>query len=360
MSAQPVPITTLLTGLRNGAWLDRQVFEPLEWALTGIFPEGSSLFVGPPKVGKSWFLLSMLLAISCGGRHLGIEVQQRPVLYMALEDGDRRMQPRCRRLLGDYVPIPDRFEYLTRCEPGRVLDTIAEWLSRYEGDAPVVAVDTLGKVMPPALVGESSYQRDYRVGSALKRLVDDAPGGSLVVAHHDRKAESADFIDAVSGTNGLAGAADTIVLLSRPRHELEGTLQVTGRDVPEASYAVKFLDGCRWELVGGDLASSASTAEARRAAAGLSDRSAEVLAVVNRHPGGISPGKVAELVPNIDAKTAGTYLGRLAETHRIIRPSRGIYAPVPPVESVESVEGDPLAFPHFNTNNTPTDEAVLS
>ena len=63
--------------------------------------------------------------------------------------------------------------------------------------------------------GESAYGRDYRVGGALKRVVDDHPGASLVALHHDRKAASEDFVDSVSGTHGLAGAADTVILLSR-------------------------------------------------------------------------------------------------------------------------------------------------
>jgi hypothetical protein len=57
---------------------------------------------------------------------------------------------------------------------------------------------TLGKVMPPALPGESAYQRDYRIGGQLKRLCDEHRGASLVVVHHDRKASSEDFIDSVS------------------------------------------------------------------------------------------------------------------------------------------------------------------
>lgn len=66
-------------------------------------------------------------------------------------------------------------------------------------------LDTLGKVMPEARVGESAYQRDYRIGGRLKRIADEWPGLAVVVVHHDRKAAAEDFVDSVSGTNGLAG-----------------------------------------------------------------------------------------------------------------------------------------------------------
>lgn len=337
----------LLDGLRTGDWLHAQDFPPVRWTVPGVIPEGSTLFVGPPKIGKSWFLLALCLSLALGGRMLGTQVDRRPVLYLALEDGDRRLQDRCRRLLGR-ERIPAGFHYMTRCQPGLVLATVAEWLDGHRDDAPVVVLDTLGKVMPTALPGESSYQRDYRVGSALKRLVDDVSGASLITAHHDRKAESADFIDAVSGSNGLAGSADTIVLLSRPRHDLDGTVQVTGRDVPEGEYAVRYVDGCRWELAGDDLADSSRLASLRRASDGLGDRSAEVVAFVATTRKGARAGEVA-LALGIDQKQAGTYLGRLADAGRISRTGRGLYTPV---ESVGSVGTDDPELFTSNTSNT--------
>src|SRR6185295_14202383 len=98
-----------------------------------------------------------------------------------------------------------------------------------------------------------AYQRDYRIGSALKRVTDDDSGRSLLVNHHDRKASADDFIDSVSGTHGLAGAADTIAVLGRPRHSTEATLKVTGRDVPENEYALTLAGGVAWQLGGASL-----------------------------------------------------------------------------------------------------------
>lgn len=336
-----VPVDTeqsLLRGLRNGAWLDTQQFPPLRYAVPPLVPEGFTLNIGAPKIGKSWEVLDFALAISAGGVALGkLRVgEPRPVLVLALEDGDRRMQDRCRKLL-DGAPIPAGFQYMTRIDHGRILDTIVEWLDEYGTEEPAVFVDTLGKVMPPTGLGESAYQRDYRVGAALKRLADDHPGSSVFVNHHDRKASSDDFVDSVSGTHGLAGAADTILVLCRNRNETDGLIKITGRDVPENEYALKLERGMFWTLAGDDLEASSRRAGELRARNGLGDRSLDVLTLVNEHPDGITVKAVDDELGITDGRT---YLGRLADTNRIVRLRRGTYAPYPTrVASVASVGG---------------------
>jgi RecA-family ATPase len=338
----------LLANIRNGAWLDAQEFPPLQYAVPGIIPEGLVFNVGPPKIGKSWLVLSIALARATGGRALGLQLPKGPVLYLALEDGDRRMQDRCRRLLHG-APIPAGFEYQTVVEHGRVLDTLQAWLE-IQRDPGLAILDTLGKVMPPALQGESAYQRDYRVGSNLKELTDQSRGSTILVNHHDRKADSADFVDSVSGTNGLAGAADTIVVVTRPRLEEDGLIQVTGRDVPEGEYAVSFQDGHYWNLNGNDLTTAARVAQSARAAAGLGDRSAAVIALVAKLGQATADDVAAKL--GMDPHNARTYLARLAGSNRLTRLDRGLYGPVASVASVAS-EGESTANATDATHATP-------
>jgi hypothetical protein len=348
------PASGLLAGLRNGAWLDRQQFPPLAYAVPGIVPEGLVLKVGAPKIGKSWLVLSHALAAASGGVTLdAIPVgPPRPVLYLALEDGDRRLQQRCRQLLGP-EPIPAAFDYLTRVMPGQVIATISAWLELHADGPAFVILDTLGKVMPTALPGESAYQRDYRVGSTLRALCDGHRGLTLLVNHHDRKAGSDDFVDSVSGTHGLAGAADTILVLVRDRHGTDGLLKVTGRDVPEGEYALRFLDGSHWTLDGDDLGSAAQRANERQVTAGLGDRSADVVGYVGKHPEGISPSAVAAAL-GMDAGQVRVYLGRAVQAGRIEKPARGLYTPVTTVTSVASVGAElPLEGNTRNSSNGP-------
>jgi hypothetical protein len=293
-----------------------------------------SLMAGGPKIGKSWASLDLALAAASGGMALGcIPVgAARDVLLLALEDGDRRLQDRCRQLLAD-DPIPARLHYMTVIDHGMVVPVIEEWLRRHAGAAPLVVLDTLGKVMPPAAAGESSYQRDYRVAGRLKRICDEHPGMALLVLHHDRKAQSEDFVDGISGTNGLAGAADTLIVVTRPRTEDRGRFKVTGRDVLEREYEVT-VSGGRWSLVGGSLVAAAEAARLTPETTNLGDRTAEILRFVHARPDGVRARDVAS-AHGMSQDDARRYLHRLAGAGRLEKAARGLYTP--PVLSVPSV-----------------------
>ena len=61
--------------------------------------------------------------------------------------------------------------------------------------------------------------------------------------------EAEDPLDTVSGTLGLAGCADTVLVLNRSSQGT--TLYVRGRDIEEAEHAVSFdKQSCRWTILG--------------------------------------------------------------------------------------------------------------
>ncbi|MDP9397039.1 MAG: hypothetical protein M3P96_04080 [Actinomycetota bacterium] len=130
-----------------------------------------------------------------------------------------------------------------------------------------------------------------------------------------------DFLAEVSGTHGLTGAADTVLLLGRGRGDADSVLKVTGRDVAEAEYAMQMTGGA-WQLL--DRPPSDPN---------LGDRSARIAAYVASRPEGVRSEDVARAL-DLDRDTAKRYLGRLADAGRIVRRERGVYAPVPSVPSV--------------------------
>jgi AAA domain len=337
-----------LAGMFSGAWLDTQVFPPLEYAVPGIIPEGFGLLVSPPKAGKSWLVCGIGLACALGGLALGaIHVPKRPVLYLALEDGHRRLQSRSRRIMHD-ERLPAGIHFVTKAKPAEVIPMIAEFLKRYSDDKPLIILDTLGKARSARPPGADLYAWDYDMGTRLKDTIDSVPGASLLVVHHTRKAESSDFVDSVSGSQGIAGSADFVLVLSRKRHSDEALLSVTGRDVAESEYALTTDDGI-WQLDGTTLSEATKAAEQRRETARLGDRSLEALAFVNSRSTETRPTDVANAL-GVNSKRAGEVLSRLAESGAIRKASRGVYLPTGTAESAESAENagqNVIPFPHL-------------
>lgn len=346
-----------LDGVFSAEWLSRQTFPALEYVVPGILPEGLSILVAPPKAGKSWLVLSIGLAAADGAAVLGsIPVTKRPVLYLALEDGPRRLQQRMKTLGIDYGPA--NLAFLTSLEVAAD-ETIRAYLDRHRDEKPLVILDTLGKIRG-TYAGNDRYGHDYSQMSALKDLVDAVPGSSLLVVHHTRKSQSEDFLDSVSGTQGIAGAADSVLAIKRPRGTDEGTLYVTSRDAAEGEYAITLTEGM-WTLEGADLREASAAVQQRQENRDLGDLSQEVLAAIRDAPAPVSPKTIATVVSGLngDNDSASTYLARLATQGRIRKVGRGKYAAIPssdppfePFEVFEALEEEgtpPAVKPHSNT-----------
>ena len=76
-----------------GELLRAQFPDPV-FAVPNLVPAGLTNLAGRPKIGKSWLGLQMAIAASTGGMVLGQQVDKRPVLYLALEDSERRLHDR--------------------------------------------------------------------------------------------------------------------------------------------------------------------------------------------------------------------------------------------------------------------------
>ncbi|MEU6409649.1 AAA family ATPase [Microbispora sp. NPDC046933] len=227
-------------------------FPETRWAVPGVIAEGRNLLAGPPKVGKSWLSLATAIAVAGGGKALeAIPVEPGPVLYLALEDTPRRLQSRMRKILNNN-PAPRDLTLATSCPtlPQGGEEAIARWLERNPG-ARMVVIDVFAKVRGTTAPGLSAYDADYAAMGRAKRLADSY-GVAVVLVHHVRKMGSDDFLAEVSGTNGLAAAADATLVLKRARGTADGMLHVTGRDVEEAEYAMSFQPAAGiWHLLDG-------------------------------------------------------------------------------------------------------------
>lgn len=239
----------------TAAQLQRMEFPPVQYAVEGFVAEGLTLLAGKPKIGKSWMALDFAMAIAQGGNALGtIPCRQGTVLYCALEDNRRRLQRRMRQLFGQKGTWPESFHLATSMP--RLDEDGLEWLEDWivANEPTLVIIDTLVSVRPRS-GPEHSYDADYAALTPLQKLAGELEV-SIVVVHHLRKMKSDDPLDTISGTTGLTGAVDSVLVL---RRESTGTtLYGRGREIEEIDVAVEFQDG-KWKLLG-------ETATVRRSA----------------------------------------------------------------------------------------------
>jgi hypothetical protein len=231
--------------------LQRKEFPPLKFILPGLVPEGATLLVSRPKLGKSWLVLDLAISIAAGRFTLGeLRPAQGDVLYLALEDGQRRLQRRISRILPTFSGSwPERLTIATewsRADQGGLAD-IKNWIATVSAPRAAI-VDTLAQFRAMSTGKNQLYADDYQAIIGLQKLAI-AHGIGVIIVHHDRKSEADDPFDTVSGSLGLTGAADTILIMKRQAGGV--TLHVRGRDLEESEIALQFDKAtCRWSMLG--------------------------------------------------------------------------------------------------------------
>jgi len=256
---------------------------PVKWVVPGLLPEGVILLAGKPKLGKSWFAFGLAVGVTSGGVVLGTKrVEQGGALYLALEDNPRRLQKRLGKLLGGNG-APECLHISTtwpRVDEGGE-EALEGWLADHP-DARLV-VDVLKRVRPRTSRYQSVYDADYESLQALHALANRR-GVAVLCIHHLRKAGADDPMDEISGSTGLSGAADGVLLLKRDRGRGDAYLHVDGRDIEEpAELALTWNpNSACWTLAG--------DADEFR----LSRERAEILRRLEEHGEPMTPTEVAD------------------------------------------------------------------
>jgi hypothetical protein len=212
------------------------------------------------------------MAVPSGGMALGsYRAGTGTCLYLALEDGPRRTQGRLKKVIGLWggkVPAGLYFAHECKKAGGGGLGAIRVWLEEHR-DCRLVVIDTLARMRDRRMGQTEVYGADYEDIAQLQRIALDY-GLTVLVIHHTRKgrgeAPNGDQLETVSGTLGLTGAADAVLVLRRKRHEKTATLFVTGRDIEERELELKWApEFCHWEAQAEPTGPDASLTPDRRA-----------------------------------------------------------------------------------------------
>ncbi|MCD8159580.1 MAG: helicase RepA family protein [Clostridiales bacterium] len=212
--------------------------------------EGVYLFVGAPKVGKSFFVSQLAHHISKGIPLFGHNVRQCDVLYLAFEDTLSRLQGRFSQMFGlesnDHLFLTTESTTIHYGLGTQLLEHI-----KNHPDAKFIIIDTLQKIRE--ISTECNYSSDYDAVTKLKDLAEQY-NICIILVHHTRKQEASDCFDLISGTNGLLGAADgAFVLQKEKRTANKATLDIVGRDQPDQRMYLEFdRQHCIWNFVKSD------------------------------------------------------------------------------------------------------------
>jgi len=223
------------------------VYEGRPPVIDGLLYRGLYLFVGAPKMGKSFLMGQIAYHVSTGTPLWGFPVRKGTVLYLALEDDYGRLQERLYRMFGT-AENENLFFSVSAKQLGKGLDEQLTRFLRERPDTSLVIIDTLQKVREVG--GDTySYANDYQIITQLKSFAD-AYGICLMVVHHTRKQKADDAFDMISGTNGLMGAADGAFLLQKEKRTSNAaTLEVSGRDQQDQRlYLLRNEEKLCWDL----------------------------------------------------------------------------------------------------------------
>jgi hypothetical protein len=296
----------------TAAELQDRNFAPIAFVVPGFIAEGLTVLAGRPKVGKSWLALGLAISVSTGGTALGsINVEQGDVLYLALEDNNRRLKSRLEQTLDQGIH-PERLHLATACPrlgAGGV-EAIEGWCDSVKLPR-LVLVDVFGKIKPPRRGKADLYEEDYRAIEPLKTLADKRELAIVIVHHTNKREEPADPFDSVSGTTGLTGAADTVLVLARSSNG--PTLYGRGRDIEETETALKFdRTTGHWTVLG-------DATEVRRS----SERN-RIMEVLRNASAPLGPKDIA-ILSGLKSENVRQLLGKMVESGEIEKGARGAY-----------------------------------
>jgi len=222
--------------------LIKKEFPPENWIIHELITTGLTVLTGASKIGKSWAAIQLVTALDQGGYFLGkLKAEKCDVLYMALEDTQKRIQKRIRK-----QGIPpfngSRLEIKSR-----TVESLRAFLKANENFR-VVIIDTFQKMM--GISDLNDYAKTVTGMSALKAIADDL-NRAVIVIHHNRKSSDldGDHMESALGSTGINATADCTLTLRRKRGDKTATMQVSGRDIEDSTYTLAWdIDCCSWTV----------------------------------------------------------------------------------------------------------------
>ncbi len=215
-------------------------FDPLHWLINELVPdEGLTLLGGKKKLGKSWLCLQIAQAIALGEKTLDKDAKKGSVVYLCLEDGERRLRDRLDKQKAK-IDLP--ITYYTRFPP---LDKegLLELIGIAKEKPRLVIIDTLAAAKTGRIEENAAGPMADLINS-LRRLAQHYKLG-ILLTHHHGKLVGGNPGDDLRGSSAVAAAADVNLGIYK---EGDGfRLRGEGRDVEAFDLAITFDAHKSWK-----------------------------------------------------------------------------------------------------------------
>lgn len=294
-------------------------FSPQPWLVDGlIMDESLTILGGRQKVGKSWLGLQIAQSVASGEQLFGKDVEQGDVIYLAIEDGARRLQD---RLLKQKAKMDLPIVWYTRFpkldEGGTKL--LTEICARRPR---LIIIDTLA-AMKSGKVDEQSSGPMGDLGNLLRRLAQHYRL-SILIVHHHGKSVTLDPCHDLRGSSALGAAADVLLGMYRVRRNSdtgdmdeagqqadpeddtpsEFWLKGMGRDIEELTLPVMFGAHTDWKWRIADR----GTHDKRRHKG--QDTRAAIITAIQSFGRGMSQSQI-EMMTGINQQTLSSHLASM-------------------------------------------------
>lgn len=220
-------------------------FPQINWRVQGLYGSGLNNLNATPKSGKSLYALQLALSVSAGLPFLGLDTVKSKVLFLALEDGQRRIKDRLTRY-SDMAIVKGDIFITTEWPRGLSGIEQIENFIKYQNPG-LIVIDTWGRFA--GVENGNDYSEVTEVAGALQHIAHTHDVCIFAIHHTKKKAED-DYLLNSLGSTAFAAVADSVSNLSRARGETSGKLQVTGRDIEEKEILLNLdLKRLRWNNV---------------------------------------------------------------------------------------------------------------
>lgn len=301
----------------DGYTLLMKEFAPIPFIFDDLLYSGLTLCGGRPKVGKSWLALQLAIDAALGRAGLAKfgNVVPRKVLYLGLEEGERRTNARLQKFISrgahDAILCGNlQFAYKLLPLLGGGLEELDATMTAH--GVQFVVIDTLLKALGGKARDKNAdaLMEDYRTVEGLQSLAAKHDAAILLICH-TRKMGADYALDKIAGTTGLTAGCDAIWVLDRGAKST--MLDVQGRDLGDEKYAVFFDqndDKFGWAVTG--IGEEVQPSEAR----------CQILDLLEASEVPMTPAAIAkELKKN--AVTVRRLLGELRKDGKVSREKNG-------------------------------------